>query len=239
MLTEWNYIDKLRLPSAYVNLARDCYDSCLGYLDEQLGELFGELRHRGILDRTIVIVTADHGEALGEHNLFFHGESLYRPEIRVPLVIVEPGHDQPRTVSEAVSLRDLPATIVDLIGQGAGATFPGRSLARFWRDSAPGETRPSADGAISELASPNPYNPNQGRSPIHRGALSSIADEDYVYIRNERDGSEELFSNRSDPDEFINRAQTAGTSAGEGTLKGTSRPDQGRKRACRGLNLAM
>ena len=158
-IADWYYIDKLRLPPSYINLARDCYDSCLGYLDERLGELFGELKRRGILDRTLVIVTSDHGEGLGEHNLFFHGESLYRPEIRVPLLIVLPGQNQPAIVRETVSLRDLPATIVDLTGQGTRAPFPGRSLARLWRDSRPADPSRAGEGAISELASPNPYDP--------------------------------------------------------------------------------
>ena len=65
----------------------------------------------------------------------------------------------------------------------------------------------SGDGAISELAGPNPYDPNQGRSPVHRGALVSIAVGDYVYIRNEGDGGEELFNERDDPNEFDNRAR--------------------------------
>ena len=69
------------------DLARDSYDNCLAYLDERLGELFDELRRQGVLDRTLVILTADHGEGLGEHELFDHGESLYRTEIRVPLLI--------------------------------------------------------------------------------------------------------------------------------------------------------
>ena len=114
-----------------------------------MGELFGELERRGVLDHTLVIVTSDHGEGLGEHDLFFHGESLYRTEIRVPLLIVLPGQDRPAIVSETVSLRDLPATIVDLAGQGTGAPFPGRSLARLWRDSRPG--RPSRRRGRSDL----------------------------------------------------------------------------------------
>ena len=207
VVVDWFYIDKLRLSPSYIKLAGDCYDSCLGYLDEQLGKLFGELKRRGVLDHTLVIVTSDHGEGLGEHNLFFHGESLYRPEIHVPLLIVEPGHSQPATVREAVSLRDLPATIVDLTGYGTGSPFPGRSLARLWRDSGPAGPSQVGDGAIAELASPNPYDPNQGRSPVHRGALASLAEGDYVYIRNEGDGSEELFNRRDDPNEFDNRAR--------------------------------
>ncbi len=207
VLVEWFYLDKLGLPPSYLNLVRDCYDSCLGYLDEKLGELFDELKRRGVLDRTLVIVTADHGEGMGEHRLFFHGESLYRPEIHVPLLIVPPGQDRPAIVRETISLRDLPATIADLVGQDTGAPFPGRSLAALWQDPRPGGPSRDGEGAISELASPNPYDPNQGRSPIHRGALASIADRDYVYIRNEGDGSEELFNERADPNEFDNRAR--------------------------------
>ncbi len=211
VIVDWNSIDKLRLPPSYVNLARDCYDSCISFLDEQLGELFSDLKRRGVLDRTLVFITSDHGEGLGEHNLFFHGESLYRPEIHVPLVIVLPGNSESKVVTEPVSLRDLPATIANLAGQGRGAPFPGQSLARFWQDSRPMGLFRTGDGAISELASPNPTDPNQGRSPVHRGALASLAEGDYVYIRNEGDGSEELFNRRDDPNELDNRARFSST----------------------------
>ena len=63
-----------------------------------------------------------------------------------------------------------------------------------------------ADGAISELSDPNPANPNQGRSPASRGPLISLAEGDFVYIRNERVGREQLFDERDDPDESSNRA---------------------------------
>ena len=106
------------------------------YIDEQLGILFDDLQRRGVLEQTLIVVTSDHGEGLGEHGLFDHGESLYRTEIRVPLLIVPPsGLQSSVVVDETVSLRDLPATIVDLVGQGNGSPFPGDSLARFWVDS--------------------------------------------------------------------------------------------------------
>ena len=54
---------------------------------------------------------------------------------------------------------------------------------------------------ISELPKPNPYDPNHGRSPAHRGPLISLAEGDFVYIRNEGDGTEELFNEREDPGE--------------------------------------
>ena len=189
---------------------RDSYDNCVAHLDEGLGKLFDELAERGVLDRTLVIVTSDHGEGLGEHDLFDHGESLYRTEIRVPLLIVPPAALRTRrVVSQTVSLRDLPATIVELAGQGTGSPFPGRSLSRLWADPTPGGDPVAGDSVVSELSAPNPINPNQGRSPAYRGPLVAIAERDLVYIQNAGDGTEELYNERDDPRELINRARAA------------------------------
>jgi arylsulfatase A-like enzyme len=204
----WQSVDKLKLRPAYRSLARDSYDNCIAYLDQRLGELFDDLKARGLLDRTLVIVTADHGEGLGDHGLFDHGESVYRHEVRVPLLIVPPGQSQPRqVVQDTVSLRDLPATIIDLVGLGAGATFPGRSLAHEWRGASSEGVRDTAGWALSELESPNPFDPNQGRSPAYRGPLVSLAKGGFAYIRNLRDGAEELFNEREDPGESSNQAE--------------------------------
>ena len=128
----WDLLDKLTLPKDYLTMARDAYDSCLAYLDEQLGMLFDELHHRALLDDTLVVIASDHGEGLGEHDLFDHGESLYGTELDVPLLILLPLKSRTaRVVRQVVSLRDLPATIVDLVGQGAGSPFPGYSMANL------------------------------------------------------------------------------------------------------------
>jgi arylsulfatase A-like enzyme len=205
----WLLADKLRIPEQARTLLRDSYDNCLAYLDERLGELFDELRRLRVLDQTLVIVTADHGEGLGEHELFNHGESLYRTEIHVPLLIVAPANNRlTGVVEETVSLRDIPATIVDSIGRGTNSPFPGRSLTRFMRETPTAPVPTSASVAVlSELSSPNPGNPNQGRSPARRGPLISLADGNYVYIRNEGDGREQLFNEREDPRELHNRAR--------------------------------
>jgi arylsulfatase A-like enzyme len=206
----WEVLDKTKLPRSVITLARDSYDDCLAYIDEQLGILFDELQRRGVLEQTLIVVTSDHGEGLGEHSLFDHGESLYRTEIRVPLLIVPPaGLNPSAAVGQTVSLRDLPATIVDLVGQEKGSSFPGESLARFWRDSGSEDARSSRDHdpVISELMAPNPSKPNQGRSPAARGPLVSLAEGSFVYIRNEGDGSEQLFNERDDPQEFDDRAR--------------------------------
>jgi hypothetical protein len=108
-------------------------------------------------------------------------------------------------VRETVSLRDLPETIADLIGMADDAPFPGLSLTRLWRKGSPEvSARGRDDAAISELSRPNPTHPSQGRSPASRGPLVSLAEGNYVYIRNEGDGREQLFDERADPEERAN-----------------------------------
>ena len=111
-------------------------------------------------------------------------------------------------MGETVSLRNLPATIVDLLGLGAGSPFPGKSLAQFWRNSPSrnAELPRETDPVVSELRSPNPLRPDQGRSPASTGPLISLADNRFVYIRNEGDGSEQLFDERNDPHESSDRS---------------------------------
>jgi hypothetical protein len=115
------------------------------------------------------------------HDLFEHGESLYRPESRVPLLFVLPsGADAGDVVRQTVSLRDLPATVVDLAGVAVGSPFPGRSLARLWDSSHQSTTTASdSDGALSELPDPNPTEPSRGRSPAAHGPLLSLAQGNY------------------------------------------------------------
>jgi arylsulfatase A-like enzyme len=162
-----------------------------------------------VLDRTWVIIAGDHGEGLGEHDLYGHGESLYGTEIRVPLLILPPsGEQRGGVVREPVSLRDLPATIVDLVGLEAGAPFPGRSLSGLWVNSSQRADRTIGHEVLSELPSPNPRDSNQGRSSAHRGPLVSLAVGDLVYIHNEGDGTEELYDESDDPRELTNRASS-------------------------------
>ena len=103
-------------------------------LGEQLGRLFDTLEQSGVLQNTWVILTADHGEQLGEHGFYGHGKSLYRRELHVPLLVFGPsGVPQGRSIADPVSLRDVASTVVERLGLASGSPFPGRSLARFWQ----------------------------------------------------------------------------------------------------------
>jgi len=93
------------------------YDGEVAYADELVGRFLEGLRERGLLDRSIVAFTSDHGEALGDHGEREHGFFLYRETVHVPLVLRLPGGVRGGSrVSATVGLVDLPATLLDLAG---------------------------------------------------------------------------------------------------------------------------
>ena len=212
LLRNWWTLDKRRLSRQEIAFVRDAYDECVANLDEQLGRLLGELGRRGVLERTWLIITSDHGESFGEQPGFFgHGTSLYQPQLHVPLVIVPPsGSPRPLrpVVSETVSLRDLPATVVDLLGLEAGAPFPGASLAPLWaRPSSETVVEPTGPGpALSEVVPIDPVDPESAELLERRRAWASLAEGDWIYIRREGGDPEELFDLRADGRERHNRA---------------------------------
>jgi arylsulfatase A-like enzyme len=92
------------------------YDGALATIDAEIGTLVALLRQRGILDRTLLIVTSDHGENIGEHDLMSHAYSLHDTLIRVPLLIRYPDRFARRQrVTQQVQLTDLFPTILDLL----------------------------------------------------------------------------------------------------------------------------
>ena len=125
VLQDWENRPKQHVPDGEATLVSDAYDDCIGYIDSQIGKLMDELEGRGLLDNTLVVITSDHGEEMGEHGLFGHGRSLYSQEVRVPLLVLAPGGSAAgRVVGEPVSLRDLPATFVEVLGR-PGLAVPG------------------------------------------------------------------------------------------------------------------
>ncbi|HUR27472.1 MAG TPA: sulfatase, partial [Planctomycetota bacterium] len=89
----------------------DRYDEQILHLDRELGRLFEALERRGILDRTWVIVTADHGEAFGEHGVTDHGSGVFDEIVRVPLLVFPPRGATLEASSAAVAQVDVAATI--------------------------------------------------------------------------------------------------------------------------------
>jgi choline-sulfatase len=111
---------------------RELYDGELAFVDHHLGRVLEALAKRPFADRTIVIITSDHGEAFGEHGLYRHGFEVWEELVRVPLVIYVPGVT-PRRVSVRRSAIDIVPTILDIFGvpsppPGEKGAFHGVSL---------------------------------------------------------------------------------------------------------------
>jgi arylsulfatase A-like enzyme len=202
-LFDYMGMDKASAPKRDLQMARDCYDDCIAFLDEQLGRLLGRLRDRGILDNTVVIITSDHGEGFGDHGTFGHATGAAFDEVGVPLVILAPGAPPGRVVGSPVSLRDLPATVVDRAGVSAGSPFPGRSLAAYW-DLEPGPVPPDLTSpALAEQSSPAALRTDAQSGPGHGGFQMSLLASGRHYIR-DGTGAEKLYNLRSDPFERVN-----------------------------------
>ena len=125
----------------------DRYDSGVEYVDDQLGAFLASLGERGLADNTVIVVTSDHGESLGQHHLETHGRALYRELVHVPLVIWNPSRlPHGMKVDTPVSNAALAATILDLLG-APQTPFPGPGLDEIWN--APHSSMPPP---LSELA---------------------------------------------------------------------------------------
>jgi arylsulfatase A-like enzyme len=104
------------------------YDGGIAYMDAQLGALLAHLQKSGVYDNTIIVITSDHGEALGDHSGLSHGYTLYQDEVHVPLLIKYPGSSRPERIDTWTSHVDLLPTILDVAGIAAPPGVHGRSL---------------------------------------------------------------------------------------------------------------
>lgn len=103
------------------------YDAEVAYTDAMLGRGLDRLRAAGRLDRALVIVVADHGEALGEHGEAAHGLFAYDSTLRVPMIASGPGIPA-NVVRTPVAQVDLVPTVLELLGIGVPSGLDGRSL---------------------------------------------------------------------------------------------------------------
>ncbi len=104
------------------------YDGELAYLDAQLGELFANLRARGLLDSSILVIAADHGEEFLEHGRVLHCETQFDTSIHVPLIVRLPGGERQGRIASPVENLDLVPTILDYLGLQTHVPLEGVSL---------------------------------------------------------------------------------------------------------------
>lgn len=117
-------------PGSPKGLSAIAYDGELSYVDEQIGRLIDGLRQSKLLEHSLIVFVADHGESLGEHGEAAHGYFVYQATLRVPLIFHWPDKAAlfPARSDEPVALMDAAPTILQFLGIPSPASFQGRSL---------------------------------------------------------------------------------------------------------------
>ena len=176
------------------------YDGEIAYVDQQVGRLVASLKEKRLYGKTLVVLTSDHGESLGEHREIRHGYFVYDATLLVPLII-KPFQDstKARTVTQQVRSIDIAPTILEMLGFSKGHMMQGASLV----DLMLGKQRATAPDAYSES-----YYPRQ----FGWSALRSLRVQNLKYIDAPHP---ELYELAQDPGELRNRAADRPALVGE------------------------
>jgi arylsulfatase A-like enzyme/Tfp pilus assembly protein PilF len=178
-------------PAPYSELfATDLYQGEIAYADAALGQLLAELEAAGVAQRTVVVMTADHGEGMDDHNEGTHSFLCYDTTLHVPLIMAGPGVASGKRIRERVGTVDILPTVLELLGAPPRPDVQGRSLAPLWQD------RERADDRrpyYSETLAP--------RVSHGLGELRAWFEGPFKYIHGPRS---ELYDLRADPAERKN-----------------------------------
>jgi arylsulfatase A-like enzyme len=146
-------VGEVTLTAAERAALRALYRGELAYLDDTIGRLVDELRANGVWDDTVLVVTSDHGENVGDHGFVGHQYNLYDTLIHVPLVVTGGAFDDADgTADRLVQLLDLPVTLLDEVGIDAPA-FRSQSQGHSFH---PDSTVPRRDHVLAEHITPQP-----------------------------------------------------------------------------------
>ena len=122
-----------RLAERDVQHVRALYAGEVSFTDQQIGRLFERLRQSGAWDKTIVAVLADHGQSLGENDLWFHNSRVAQAMSAIPLLVRYPPLVPPSVVEVPVQTIDVMPTILEMLGIGGREALDGRSLLPLMR----------------------------------------------------------------------------------------------------------
>jgi hypothetical protein len=166
------------------------YDASIAYIDQQLARLAAELDERRLFDSLVLVITSDHGEAFGEHDILGHGRELYGELIDIPLLVRFPGGARAGSVTHPFENRKL----FDLIRSAVGISVQ--------REATPWESAAEA------------Y-PNWTEDPRDQQVRRAFRFESFKYT-DSSDGHEELYDLSRDPEEIRNIASEAGSAVETG-----------------------
>lgn len=149
----------------------DRYDTEVAFVDDAIGDLLKRIRELYPAQSLLVILTADHGENLGEHGYWGHGRHLWEENLRIPLGLAWTGTIKPGTVPTPASNLDLAPTILGLLGLPVPATFHGFDWSDYLRGKAP-----LPEGRITyHQGHKGAVTPNQDQDRVRRRGLLEVA----------------------------------------------------------------
>lgn len=158
-------------PASVAAKYSDLYDGEIAFFDTHLGRLIDDLKRRGLYDRTLIVLTADHGEEFHEHGGWWHGTTLYDEQIAVPLILKPPaGGARGRVIAELTTSLDIAPTIATAAGVAVPPVMQGHALplggepaiARpsvFAEEDLEGNVLQAVRTPTSKLITANPGNP--------------------------------------------------------------------------------
>ncbi len=185
-------------PDPAIRALKRLYGDRVDLVDGFIGDIVRGLKDLGLKERTAFIVTADHGEQLGEHGRWAHGPDLHEELIRVPLILSGPGLAGPRRIDHQVELLGLAPTLLDMLGIPAPPSFLGSSFAPL----AHARSDEGSDIIFSETMHCGGRMSRSGVPDIF--TVSSCREAGWKFIQDTEDDGEELFDLSTDPNERTN-----------------------------------
>lgn len=162
------------------------YDGEIRYVDDYIGKLMDKLKELGLLDNTLIVLTADHGEEFLEHGGNWHGKTLYEEVIHVPLIMRYPSSiPQNKIITTPVSTVSIMPTILDILNIPLRYQVQGESLLALIRGKTKGPIKPIY-------------------SEVTLNGLRAIRIDDFKLIYDFQNGSKQLFNLKMDKEEREN-----------------------------------
>ncbi len=171
----------------------DPYAGEIAYTDHCIGQVIEKLKDLNMYDSTLIIVTSDHGEMLGEHGELTHTYFIYQSALHVPMVYKLPGSNTAHKIEDLASIIDIVPTVCDLVGIEPPVEIQGKNLAGYFRNDPP---LPEDRYLYCESMQPVFYGAN---------SLVGLVGRQWKYIHTTRP---ELFDLQRDPGEQVNLVET-------------------------------
>jgi arylsulfatase A-like enzyme len=188
---DYNLHEQFRFTSGWGQSSQiDKYDSEIAYTDYHIGKVIDVLKELNLYDSTLLIITSDHGEGLGQHSENSHGFFIYHSTLHVPMIMRIPGGSEGKIINETVGLIDIMPTVCGVLGVDVPAHVQGKDLSSCFYETA--VSRPQRD-FLCESLQPTKF---------ELGPFFGLISDRWHYIHS---GKPELYDLRQDPYETQNR----------------------------------